>query len=79
LIQDGETAMGDTAILLCPAKAGLRRTGEVIRRYGDGARRQGGTPTDILLTYYSDWSTGKWVGPSIVEVNGSQLSGVSPF
>ena len=38
-----------------------------------------GTPTDILVTYYSDWSTGKWVGPSIVEVNGSQLSGVSPF
>jgi hypothetical protein len=38
-----------------------------------------GTPTDVLLTYYSDWSTGKWVGPTIVEVNGSQLNGVSPF
>ena len=38
-----------------------------------------GTPTDILLTYYSDWGTGKWVGPTIVEVNGNQLSGISPF
>ena len=38
-----------------------------------------GTSTDILLTYYSDWGTGKWVGPTIVEVNGNQLSGISPF
>ena len=38
-----------------------------------------GTPTDILLTYFSDWSTGKWVGPTIVALNGNQLTGVSPF
>ena len=44
-----------------------------------GITGKGGTPTDILLTYYSDWGTGKWVGPTIVEVNGNQLSGILPF
>jgi hypothetical protein len=39
----------------------------------------GGTPRDFLATYSSDWSTGKWVGPTIVDVNGNQLSGVSAF
>jgi hypothetical protein len=38
-----------------------------------------GTPTDILLTYFSDWGTGKWVGPTVVYLNGNQLTGVSPF
>jgi predicted acylesterase/phospholipase RssA len=38
-----------------------------------------GTPTDMLVTYYSDWGTGKWVGPTVVNPNGNQLSGVSPF
>jgi hypothetical protein len=38
-----------------------------------------GTPTDILLSYFFDWGTGKWVGPTVVKVNGNQLSGVSPF
>ena len=38
-----------------------------------------GTPTDMLLTCFSDWGTGKWVGPTVVYLNGNQLSGISPF
>ena len=38
-----------------------------------------GTPTDFLATYFFDWSTGHWVGPTVVDVNRNQLIGVSPF
>jgi hypothetical protein len=37
------------------------------------------TPTDFLATYFSDWGTGKWVGPTFVDLNGNQLNGVSAF
>jgi hypothetical protein len=36
-------------------------------------------PTDFLATYSIDWSTAKWVGPTVVDLNGNALSGVSPF
>ena len=36
-------------------------------------------PNDFLATYYFDWSTGKWVGPTVVDLNGNALGGVPPF
>jgi hypothetical protein len=36
-------------------------------------------PADFLASYNFDWSTDKWVGPTVVDVNGNALGGVSPF
>jgi predicted acylesterase/phospholipase RssA len=68
LFRSGPYGVGNFEVLVHFTMSGIVGTGGI-----------GRGPSDFLATYYFDWGTAKWVGPTVVDLNGNALSGVSAF